>query len=92
MILTGRSIHIRPLDGEDVERWHIPIAHDAIADHVAVHVEDLGECLAAVVKLTDNGGAQLVWSDADGEGTPIKHEQHFAIAVFDVVHAIVQDA
>lgn len=87
------SLSIRPLAPADIARWQLgPILSDAgVTDRdsvAAVHVEDLAECLAAVV-LLDPYRPRVLWSDADGSGTRIANPTMFATALTAILAAVV---
>lgn len=88
------SVSIRPLAPADIARWQLgPVLADAgVTDRdlvAAVHVEDLGECLAAVVLLGEQ--PRVLWSDADGSGSPVVFPDRLASAIDDILRAVVPE-
>lgn len=83
-VMLGYACRIRRLTPEDVRMFKVDLGDAPLSHCVAVWGEDLGECLAAVV---DMRSMRLVWSDADGEGTPIA-DSAFGAAVRVVLLSI----
>lgn len=78
-IMSGYSMHVRELTDKDRAYYGVELP-DGVPLHecIGVYGEDMGECLAAVIHLVPNTDHPLVWSDADGKGTPIAEGQKFA--------------
>jgi hypothetical protein len=89
-VISGYGVHINTLTDEDVRVHKLGNALAGIPAHecVAVHGEDLGRCLAAVVHFSTG---RLLWSDADGNGTPI-NQPAFGNAVVTVVRGVLEEA
>lgn len=95
MRLTGKHITIRPLRAETIEQWSgiretIAMSDARPDDLIGVYVEDLAECVAAVI---DTENDTLLWSDTDGEGTPIEPaiEDSFVDTISTIIDLLVPD-
>jgi hypothetical protein len=83
-LMFGHSMNVRALTEDDIKTYDVTMDTDP-SQCVAVFASDLGECLAAVVNVTDG---HVVWSDADGEGNEIEQAETFGHALTVVLLSI----
>lgn len=90
-IMSGYSLKVRQLTDDDLRFTHdVDFGENDPNDCVAVLPADLGECLGAIVNLRTG---DVIWSDADAQGTPLSDDQAkaFGIALRVVIESLMRD-
>lgn len=87
-VISGHAINMRALRQEEIDQYSLEdIPAELLPACVAVYGEDLAECLAAVVYIGPE--PRTLYSDADGEGTPVEDPDALAVAVATLFAALV---